>query len=90
MLLAVSLAKPLAFYGAAGAADYVTTQQAVARGGVERNVMGPKAGPVATAAAFLVVDLALQRRGSRTAVRALRTVGVGFMVGCAIHNARWR
>lgn len=86
---ALDVARPLAIYGAAGAADYATTQRAVSRGGVERSMLGPKLGPAVTTAAFLAADLGLQRGGHRRAVVALRVLGAGLMVGIAVNN-HWR
>lgn len=82
----VNVVKPLALYGLSGGADYWSTQEAIKRGGVERNVMGPKVGPIFTVAAFTAVDVILQKHGKRTEVRVLRAIGFAFMVGCAVNN----
>lgn len=80
------MAKPLAFYGLPGAADYLTTQAAIARGGVERNPLGPHAGPAATVVVLAVADIVLQRKGKRWHYRALRLAGGGVLLGIAISN----
>ena len=75
-------------------ADYISTRQIAARGGVELNpILGqswPQQAAVKSASAAAVIWLTgrLERSGHPRAAHILRGIGIGTYTGAAIHNGR--
>lgn len=89
----VDVAKPLAIYGAAAGADYVSTRYAVAAGARESNPLmqtpGSLAGWKAAQVGLLLgADVALQRGGHHGKARALRITA--SVVGASLVAWNWR
>jgi hypothetical protein len=87
----LSVVRPLAIYGSAAGADYLSTRYALAAGAREANPLmqtpGSLAGwKAAQVAALVGIDLALQKGGHKGKAKALRIAAAVVGGGLALHN----
>lgn len=91
LLLAASLAKPIAIYTPAVAADYLSTRHALSAGARESNPLMQSQGTLAgwkaaQLGALVGVDYLLQKGGHKGKARLLRVLVVVGYAGLTVHN----